>query len=73
MISGHLLNPSCYLLSTHPIVHLLTVTVEEVQVQALLILMMTLDPQFLQGSPAVVKYCHLWKRRDNVQGRYLTN
>lgn len=73
MISGHLLNPFRYLLSTHPIVHLLTVTVEEVQVQALLILMMTPDPQFLQGSPVFVEYCHLWKGRDNVHRRYFIN
>lgn len=45
MVSGHLLSPSCYLLSTHPAVHLLTVTVEEVQVQALLILLLTSVPQ----------------------------
>lgn len=58
--------PSCYLLSAHPAVHLLTVTIEEVQVQALLILMLPLVPQLPQGSPVVGQYCHLWKRGDNM-------
>lgn len=68
---GRFLSPSGYLLSSHPTVHLLAVTVEEVQVQALLILSLARVPQLQQGSPIVGECCHLWKGRGNVPGRYL--
>ena len=69
MASGHSLSPS-YLLSAHPAVYLLTVTVEEMQVQALLILLLTLRPQLLQSFPVVGKCCHLCKGRGKRPGRY---
>ena len=58
--------PPRYLLSAHPAVHLLTVTIEAVQVPALHILKLPLVPQPQQGGPVIGKYCHLWKGRDNV-------
>lgn len=68
MASGHSFGPSPphYLLSAHPAVHLLAVTIEEVQVQALQVLKLPLVPQPQQGRPAVGKCCHLWKGRDNM-------
>lgn len=53
-----------YLLPAHPAVHLLTVTVEKMQVQALPVLLLPFLPQLQQSCPITGKIKHLYRGRD---------